>query len=220
MVNRTAKHIIFVFLFLFVFSANGQNKVYEPTGSISVDVGIPAQGRNEAFGNVMNGLFNGGVAYQYNAFKGLTIGVGVKYSFFILNSFVFNNTLTGGYHAPSVFGKVGYEKFITERFSITPSIRSGYTMVVSSNDSCRVKIGGPYREGAFFIEPQVELTLLTDKNSSDGFSFVLGYNFIASEFGPETLCLINIPSTLPEDHQGITRFLSIGFGYRYYMGRN
>jgi hypothetical protein len=219
-VKKYLKHTLLVLLILLGTSANSQNKVFEPTGSFSVDVGIPAQGKNDAFGRVMNGLFNGGLTYQYNIIKGFTLGVGAKYSFFLLNSFAFNNSLTGGYHIPSVFGKLGYEKFITERFSITPSLRMGYSMIVSSNDSCKVNNGGSYTEGAFFIEPQVELLLLTDKNAAGGFSFILGYNFLLNEFSYDQLCLNNIPNLLEEDYEGITRFLSIGFGYRYYMGRN
>ena len=214
------KHTLFVLFMVIGCHANSQNKVFEPTGSFAVDVGIPAQGKNEGFGRVMNGLFNGGVTYQYNIVKGFTIGFGAKYSFFLLNSFAFNNTLTGGYHIPSAFGKLGYEKFITERFSISPGLRMGYSMIVSANDSCNVNLGGPYTDDAFFIEPQVELLLLTDKNSSDGFSFVLGYNMVMNEFKPEQLALENVPNLLDESFVGITRFLSIGFGYRYYMGRN
>lgn len=197
-----------------------QEKTFQPTGSFSVDLGIPAKGKNVAFGNVMNGLFNGGLTYQYNVFGGLTLGIGAKYSFFIINPFALNNAnWGGGLHAPSVYGKVSYERFITERFSLNVGLRTGYTMMVSSNDSCKVHNNGPYTESTFFLEPQIELLLLTGKNSSDGFSFVLGYNMIFSEFGPDYLCIQNIPNSVEEHYEGITRFLSIGFGYRYYMGR-
>ena len=197
------------------------NKVFEPEGSWSIDVGIPAQGRNESFGRVMNGLFNGGGNFQYNIFKGITLGVGVKYSFFIINTFALNNAdWRGGLHMPSAYGKVGYEKFISERFSINVSTRLGYTMMVSANDSCKVAMGGPYTEGVFFAEPQVEALFTTEKESPHGFSLVLGYVFNMSEFGPKYLCMDDIPNLFEEDYVGITRFLSIGFGYRYYMGRN
>ncbi|MEZ4923373.1 MAG: hypothetical protein R2780_09405 [Crocinitomicaceae bacterium] len=213
------KYLLLIVSFL---SLHGyaQDKVFQPSGSLSVDVGIPAQGKNIAFGRVMNGLFNGGINYQYNVFGGLTLGVGVKHSFFVINSFALNNAeWGGGLHAPSVYGKVGYERFISERFSFSTSIRTGYTMMISYNDSCQANLGGPYTEGAFFMEPQVELLLLTDKNSSDGFSLVLGYNFIFTDFGPRYLAIDHIPHLVTSDYVGITRFLSIGFGYRYYMGR-
>ena len=196
------------------------NKVFEPKGSLTADVGIPAQGKNASFGRVMNGLFNGGVGYQYNIFKGLTVGIGVKYSYFIINTFALNNAnWRGGLHMPSAYGKIGYEKFITERFSINTSVRMGYTMMVSANDSCKKAMGGPYTEGAFFAEPQIELLFTAEKESPHGFSLVVGYVFNTAQFGPQYLCMDAIPNLFPEDYVGITRFLSIGFGYRYYMGR-
>lgn len=219
---RTFKNILLLTILLTLGAVSGisQEKTFQPTGSFSVDMGIPAKGKNVAFGNVMNGLFNGGLTYQYNVFGGLTLGIGAKYSFYVINPFALNNAnWGGGLHAPSLYGKLGYERFITERFSLNVGVRSGYTMMISSNDSCKVHNGGPYTESTFFVEPQIELLLLTGKNASGGFSFVLGYDFIFSEFGPRYLCIQNIPNSVDEHYQGITRFLSIGFGYRYYMGR-
>jgi hypothetical protein len=219
-VLKKLKHLVVIGIILLSCSTYAQVKVDQPEGSFSVDIGIPGQGKNESFKRVMNGLFNGGLTYQYNIFNGLTLGVGAKYSFMIINSFALNNAnWGGGLHMPSAYGKIGYERFITDRFSLSLSARMGYTHVISSNDSCRAELGGPYQESAFFVEPQMELLLLTDKNSEDGFSFVLGYNMVLSEFGPQYLCLDKIPNLIEEDYQGITRFLSVGFGYRYYMGR-
>ncbi|MEX1001840.1 MAG: hypothetical protein WDZ35_06985 [Crocinitomicaceae bacterium] len=213
---------LFFIPFLFAgISVLGQEKFFEPKGSFSIDIGIPAQGKNESFRRVMNGLFNGGINYQYNVFNGLTIGIGAKYSFFVVNSFALNNAdWGGGLQIPAGYGKIGYEKFITDRFSFNFSVRMGYAMMVSTNDSCRAKLNGPYTEGSFFIEPQVELLFLTDKLSSGGFSLVIGYNALSTNFGPRYLCLDKIPGLFIEDYSGNTRFLSIGFGYRYYMGRN
>jgi hypothetical protein len=210
-----------IFILLIGSTAIAQERVFQPTGSLSVDVGIPAQGHNPSFRRVMNGLYNGGINYQYNVFGGLTLGAGVKYSFFVINSFALNNAAWGGgLHAPSVFGKLGYERFISDRFSFNASVRAGYTMMISSNDSCKAILGGPYTESTFFLEPQIELLLLTDKNAADGFSLMVGYNMIFSEFGPRYLCLQDLPNLLDEDNVGITRFLSIGFAYRRYFGRN
>ncbi|MBD3636781.1 MAG: hypothetical protein HUJ25_05510 [Crocinitomicaceae bacterium] len=219
--SALAKYLVILSLFIVPLSVSGQqNKMFEPTGSLSIDIGIPAQGKNESFGRVMNGLFNGGINYQYNVFKGLTIGVGVKYSYFIINTFALDNAnWRGGLHMPSVYGKIGYERFITERFSINGSVRLGYTEMISTNDSCKVINGGPHLEGSFFMEPQVELLFTTDKESPSGFSLMIGYVINSSEFGPRYLCMESIPNLFEEDYVGITRFLSIGFGYRYYLGR-
>ena len=220
--SKFSKYLIaIVFFSLSAHSYSQSDKAYEPEGSISVDVGIPTLGRNESFERVMNGLFNGGINYQHNVFKGLTVGAGVKYSFFIINTFALNNAdWRGGLHIPTAYGKIGYERFVTDRFSYTGSVRLGYSMMVSANDSCKVINGGPHIEGAFFVEPQIELLFTTEKESPHGFSLVLGYYFNWAEFGPDYLCMDAIPNLFPEDYVGITSFLSVGFGYRYYLGRN
>jgi hypothetical protein len=91
---------------------------------------------------------------------------------------------------------------------------------MSFNDSCKVQNdGGMHLAESFFVEPQVEMVMLTDKVSEHGFSMVLGYSFYFHEFGPDDLCGATVSAIVPENYEGITRYFSIGFGYRYYMGR-
>ena len=152
----------------------GQEKTFQPKASLSVDAGIPTKNKNVSFGNVMEGLFNGGFTYQYNVFKGLTLGAGAKYSYFNINTFALNNTsISGGLHMPAVFGQIGYERFTTDRISFNFSVRAGYAVNISANDSCKINRGESHVEMSGFVEPQFEALLLTEKNSSNGFSFVL-----------------------------------------------
>lgn len=195
-----------------------QSQFEQPKASLSVDVGIPTWEQNKSLRRVMNGVFNGGIGYQYDVFQGIMVGAGIKYSLFALDGAKLDNSdRRGALHFPSIHGKVGYEKWTTDRISIAVSLRSGYTLSYAFNDSCQAARGGPFSENTFFMEPQLELLLLTAPRSSEGFSFVLGYNFIFSTFGPRYLCVKSIPNSLEEDYQGITRFLSIGFGYRHYI---
>jgi len=213
--------IVLSALLLISFKSDAQS-YFEPKLSFSVDLGIPAKGHNESFSRIMEGLFNGGVAMQYNVFGGLTVGAGLKYSFFTMNPFALNNVQWGGsMHFPAAFLKLGYERFTTERASFNFSVRAGYAAIfsVNGNDSCTALIEPEKFEMAFFVEPQFELVLLTDKVSANGFSLVLGYPFYFNEFGPRYLCLDKFPGLYDEDNTGITRFFSFGFGYRYYFGR-
>lgn len=209
--------------FLVVSALTGKSQdFYEPKLSFSVDMGIPAKGHNLAFSKVMEGLFNGGAALQYNIVGGLSVGAGVKYSFFTLNPFALNNVQWNGtMHFPAGFIKIGYEKFTTNRSSLNASVRMGVSSIfaIHGNDSGKVNYTYPNFETAFFIEPQLELVLLTEKSSSNGFSLVLGYPFYFNEFGPRYLSMDKFPGQYPEDSEGITRFFSFGFGYRYYFGR-
>ena len=212
--------ILICFSLLSGLETKAQEQTYEPKLSFGVDVGIPTLGRNKAFKQVMEGLFNGGLTLQYNVFKGATIGIGAKYSYFNLNTYLFNNAnWKGGIHMPAPYVRLSYEKFTTERISLSAGVKIGYAAMISANDSCKVKMGKPYTVGALFFEPQVEVLMLTGKNSSDGFSFVMGYNFYLRDFTTDFLCIDNIPNLKSDSYQGITRFLSIGFAYRYYFGR-
>jgi len=220
MSHAFAKIFTLVFFMTFYPAGFSQETNFKPEGSFSIDLGIPANGKNPSFGRVMEGLFNGGVGYQYNIFGGLTIGGGLKYSYFIINSFAISNAdWGGGLHMPAASFKIAYERFTTDRISLNASIRLGYAYIISSNDSCRQVIGKPHTVSAFFMEPQLEIVLLTAKTSPDGFSLVIGYPMYFTDFGPAYLCMNSFPALIDEDYVGITRFLSIGFGYRYYLGR-
>lgn len=212
--------LIFSLFICFVFNAHSQSKVFSPKGSFSLDMGVPAKPQNPAFEHTMEGLLNAGIDFRYNVFKGITVGAGLKYTFFTLNSFAFPNTaISGGMQSPGAYIILGYEKFTTERISFTASVRGGYSLLMNFNDSCRVNLGKQHISESFFVEPQVEMIMLTSKVSEHAFSMVLGYSFYFHEFTNEDLCMKKIPSILDEDYEGITRYFSIGFGYRYYLGR-
>jgi len=217
------ENYIFILLAVYLLLSSevsfSQSMNIEPKGSLTVDIGIPTNEQNRAFDNVLEGLFNGGVGYQYNLYKGLTVGGGLKYSFFINDRFALNQTIgTGAMHIPAVYAKVGYEKFTTDRFSFNFGVRGGYSSMIMVNDSNSVHIGGAYFKESFFVEPQMELLLTSDKGEPNGFSLVLGYAVYFSEFNPEFISRDSFQGLLPEDNIGFTRFFSLGFGFRHYFG--
>lgn len=212
------KIVFLSLLFVQCVISNAQGSSYQPKASFTVDIGIPTKEKNFAFNTVLEGLFNGGVGYQYNIYKGLTVGAGAKYSFFINDRFALGSSVgKGGLHIPSVFFKVGYEKFTTDRFSYTVSARGGYANLISINDSSKVNLGKAFSESSFFIEPQLELLMTTEKNSPNAFSLMLGYAIYFVEYRPEYLSRTYFKNLAIEDSHGFTRFFSFGFGYRYYF---
>lgn len=220
MIKPLIKYSLFFCLLLIASQSYCQDKAFSPKGSFSFDMGVPTKARNKAFGLAMEGLLNAGVDFRYNVFKGITVGVGLKYTFFTLNSFAFSNTaISGGYQAPGAYLVLGYEKFTTERISLTGSIRGGYSLLMSFNDSCKVAHQGAHINETFFVEPQIKISMLTDKSSEHAFSFDIGYSFYFHEFSNKDVCMNSIGSLSSESYEGITRYLSIGFGYRYFMGR-
>ncbi len=206
--------------FILIISINYSFSQYmNPKGSLSVDIGIPTAERNKAFSNVVEGLFNGGVGYQYNIYKGLSVGAGAKYSFFVNNRFALNKTVgRGGMHIPAIYGKISFEKFTTDRFSFNFGVRAGYSQMISINDSTKINLGHPYTKETFFIEPQLELLLTSDSDEPNGFSLILGYNFYFAEYNTDFLARQQFIGFLPEWSNGYTSFFSLGFGYRHYFG--
>lgn len=190
-------------------------------GSIFVDVTIPTNEKNRAFSRTMEGLLNGAVGYQYNVYKGLTVGIGAKYSYFTSNRVEFNGTIGGGgTHIPAGFLKIGFEKYTTDRVSLYAGVKAGYSNIMVYNDSCEVKLGGPFQRGAIFFEPQLEVNILTELGSPSAFNMILSYAWHLQEFTPDFLCRTSFPGFIPELSVGYMRYLSIGFGYKYYFGKN
>jgi len=197
-----------------------QTPGFTPKASFSLDLGVPAKPKNFAFERVLAGLLNAGADFRYNVYKGLTVGAGLKYNLFTINPFAFNNIdMDGGMQMPGAYLHLGYEKFTTERVSFSFSARAGYSLLMAFNDSCKVAHGGQHINSTYFLEPQIEMVMLTDKVSEHGFSMVLGYDFYFHEFKSEDICVSTISELLPENYEGIIRYFSIGFGYRYYFGR-
>lgn len=219
---RKTNYIFILTVLCLLYSSNSsfaQSANIPQEGSLTVDIGIPTNEQNRAFDNVLEGLFNGGIGYQYNIHKGLTIGAGVKYSFFINDRFALNQTAgPGAMHIPAVYAKVGYERFTTDRFSFNFGLRGGYSSMIMVNDSNTVNLGGPYIHQSFFVEPQLELLITSDKGEPNGFSLVLGYAIYFSEFNPDFISRDKFLGLLPEDNIGFTRFFSLGFGFRHYFG--
>lgn len=214
--NVYLKHIILFSFLLNVVDVNCQ--IIKPTGALVVDVSIPTKGKNATFGKTMEGLFHGGIGYRHNVYKGLNIGAGLNYSFFISNKISLNQTMGGGgTHIPGAHLKIGYEKFTTNRVSFYGGLKPGYGALIVENDSCELSIGGPSVNYAPFLELQFEINMLTDLGSSDAFNILMGYSFYFTEFNQDFLCRSYLPGILPENSLGLTRFFNIGFGYRYYF---
>lgn len=221
MIKWIGKYLLFGWLLFCCTTSLYAQRFYDPKGSFSIDLGIPTAENSPVFELCQEGLFNGGLGYQYNVYNGLTLGGGAKYSFFVNDRFALNQTIgTGGLHVPAVYLKVGYEKFTSDRFSFNFSIRGGYTNFIAINDSTKANLGGSYVVDAFFVEPQMELLLTTELNEPHAFSFVLGYSIYFQEYTTDFVSRDKFIGVLDEDTKGNIRFLSIGFGYRYYFGMN
>jgi len=218
-INRQYRYGIALLLGLFFCNTLVIHAQYfNPKGVLAIDLSIPTNERNLALRNTMEGLVHTGIAYQYNVWKGMTIGGGVNYSFFKADHFALQSSMgRGGMHMPAGHLKLGYEKFTTERFAMYGGLRGGYSAIVVVNDSCTAMMDQPFQTYAPFLELQFEITMLTESNGQDGFNIGLGYSFYFETYNRDFLCREDLPTILDEHTQGIIRFLSIGFGYKYFF---
>lgn len=211
---------LLILLFLFVFNNSySQVNSFQPKGSFTTNIGIPTNEKNEAFNAVMEGLFKGGIGYQYNVYKGLTVGGGARYSFFINNQFALNKTAGKGcIHVPAIYFKLGYERFLSDRFSFNIGMNAGYADFLAISDSTKVTLGKAYQESAFFIQPEVELLMTTKNNSPNAFSLMLGYDYYFTQFNSDFLGRENFDGLPLEASTGLISFFNFAIGYRYYFG--
>jgi hypothetical protein len=195
---------------------SSQTEEFQPAGSFKAEIGLANNTSNEAFRDLMQGLFNITAGYQYTLPSSLSLGVGVRHNYFTVNQFKNNIDLRGGIHFGGVYGKIGIEKYYGQ-FGIDIGIRAGYNMMVSVTNKCEEVNGGPSIFDGGFIEPVINLGLLADERSS--FYLNLTYAFHTFKFQPYHVCEDDFSAYSAEGLDKITTYFVIGFGYSFYFGK-
>lgn len=214
------KFLYIVFLVLALIPNRVFSQSVSQKGALFVDVTIPTNERNKAFNRTMEGLFHGGIGYQQNVFKGLTVGLGISYTYFVINRVELNSSIgEGGTHLAGGHLRLGYERFTTDRVSLYGGIKTGYSNIVVYSDSSKVILNGPFQVGSFFLSPQMEINILTEVGSPSAFSFLIGYSWYFKEYNASFLSRQFFPGYIDELSQGYIRFLNLGFGYKHYFGK-
>jgi len=211
------KHTLFGFLFLFLFTGSIQLNAQEidPDDSFTIDLCLPNAMGNLPFQNIMQGLVHASTHYQYAFKSGYYVGAGIHYSYFAINEFRVTPKVYGGIHSCAAFLKTGHEKFWSERFGTDIGLRAGWVRSFVVSDALSTKDQSPTIKEGFYIEPNLSLILSSDVNQS--FRLTIGYPFYGVAFSPQ---LIGIEGNMGYDMSEFTKnssFLSIGFGYTYYL---
>lgn len=205
------------FILVLVFLSNvAIAQDFLPAGSFKVDVAVPVPLGNKAFKKTQNGLVNISAYYQH-AFKGFTVGGGVRYNYFHVNEFALQERITGGLHQVGGFLKLGYERFVADKISIDFGIRGGYLQMFSKNSYSDSVLNGAYKKGTWFVEPMFHISYLASETSA--FNFHIGYNVQFFNYTPDFLSIPEIPPFNAADNSKLTHFLTFGFGYSYFFGR-
>lgn len=205
------------FSLLIFFSGSLQFKAQEidPDDSFTIDLCLPNAMGNLPYQKIMQGLVHASSHYQYALKSGFYLGAGAHYSYFAINEFRVTPKVYGGIHSGAVFLKTGHEKFWSERFGTDIGLRAGWVRSYVVSDALTLQDLSPTIKEGIYIEPNISLILSSDVNQS--FRLTIGYPFYGVAFSPQ---LIGIEGNMGYDPNEFTKhssFLSIGFGYTYYL---
>ena len=209
----------FTFKFLFVgllssYTLFGQEEsILIPKGSFKAEVGLSNSVSNVAFRDLMQGISNLSVGYQYTLPNSLSMGIGLKHNYFRVNQYKSNLDLLGGSHFNSVFGKLAYEKYYGQ-FGLDIGLRAGYNAILSVTNKCQ-ELGENYvLDNSFYLDPVVNLALMVDDKSS--FYLNLTYSICNFQFSENLICQdLSVYSEEGLNH--MTTYFVIGFGYSYFF---
>ncbi len=194
---------------------NYSAQVIEPKHTFNVELGLPNGFTNEPFKNIMQGLVNFSTYYQYDFKNHLTAGVGIRYGYFAINEFKVPKPVYGGMHSTGAFLKVGWEKFINDRFAIDLGVKVGYSQHffdTDRNDSAGLN---PIQLNSVYIDPTLGLILTADEVSS--YRLFISYASYGFGFKPSMIGLETFGGYDPAQFNKVTGFLIVGFGYTFYF---
>jgi hypothetical protein len=203
---------------LFIGAPQVNAQFVEPKHTFNVELGLPNGVSNEAFESMMQGLISAAPYYQFDFANHLTIGAGMRYSYFTVNEFRVPLPVNGGVHSVGGFLKLGWQKFHSEIFATDISVKLGYMQQyfkTDRNDSLGLN---PLKVNCFYIEPSFGLILMADEQNS--YRFFASYGWSGFGFEPSMLGLESWGGIDPAESKKLTGALIIGFGYTHYFKRD
>ncbi|MFO0494420.1 MAG: hypothetical protein ACK50Y_02720 [Flavobacteriia bacterium] len=190
-------------------------QVIEPKHTFNVELGLPNGFTNEPFKNIMQGLVNFSTYYQYDFKNHLTAGAGIRYGYFAINEFKVPKPVYGGMHSTGAFLKVGWEKFINDRFAIDLGVKVGYSQHYFDTDRNDSAGNNPIQLNSFYVDPTMGLILTADEVSS--YRLFFSYASYGFGFKPSMIGLETFGGYDPSGFNKVTGFLIVGFGYTFYF---
>lgn len=182
----------------------------EPTPhAIKMDFKLPTAISNRSFKNIMSGLADIDLAYQYHFEKiHLIAGIGVKYGYWNLEPGSFTNDVVSGrleILSPQV--NLGYRSVLGEKSFMDYEIYAGYGKILTNSNKCP----DVYSQEGPIISPKISFYIRgTDLLY---FSAAVNYTFMNASFTPDNLCMTTFPSGISEDNVGKYQYFGIGFGF-------
>ena len=212
-----AQKIIAISLLFYLLPALNslRAQAIDPDDSFTFELSLPNAMGNKPFQLIMQGLVHANLHYQYALSSGLYAGAGVHYSYFAINEFRVPTKVYGGIHSGAAFLKMGHEKFWSERFGTDIGLRVGAVRSYVVSDQLTAQGITAKEVNSFYIEPNVSLILSSDVNQS--FRLSIGLPIYGYSFKPQLIGLESDFGYGPEEYLKNSTFLSVGFGYTYYL---
>jgi hypothetical protein len=195
---------------------NEESETYariKPHHSVSMEVGLPVSVRNKNFNGYMQGIINISPYYHYSFKNLLTTGFGFNYNYFWINHVLTNDSKNlGGIQSLGGFVRIGYEKFHTDRYGVDLNVKIGQSTLIFDTDNNR-KLSKLPIMNVLSVEPSIGFVVTADDQSS--YRWVVSYTAQKYDFKPTLLGFAADNSS--SSTNTFTQFLTVGFGYTYYI---
>lgn len=205
---------LFLLLILLSLSTSGltQNNEEQPKGSLKVGIAFPVIASNYSFRALYKGIFDVEGLYQYNVYKGLTVGGGVKFDMFKYRSLAFSDSVRFPIIMTTPMAKLSYEKILSDLVAIDIGARIGYSFISSTGINCTDK----QKFGGLLIEPKFSFYLFV--NGPYALSLNVSYAYLFQNYSPAWICDTTIPGYNPSDWEKDVQYFTVGFGFSWYHG--
>ena len=213
-IRKSISYIVFVI----GISHYIQAQTISPKYTFNVELGLPVAAANMPFKAIMQGLVTSNVYLQHSFPSHFNLGVGAKYTYFVIDEFSVSEIIQGGIHSSGAFVKFGFDKFYNEQFALDVGIKFGYNENFFVSDINKALGISPVRNGAILIEPTLGLILAADRRNS--YRLNIGYTIQNYGFRPTELGLDSNLNYNASELAASTQFFFVGFGYTYYFGVN
>ena len=195
----------------------------KPHHSVTFELGMPVSFKNEHFKGIMQGIINFSPYYHFTTKSHFSFGAGMNYNYFWINHVVAPDPKNlGGIHAFGGFLKLGHEKFHTDRVGTDFGLKVGRSILLFDSDVNHENGASIPKLATFYIEPSFGIVLSADEFTS--FRWVLGYAIQKYRFTPTMLGFDNSSSYAFKTGQNFfsrlqnyTQYLTVGFGFSYYI---
>lgn len=190
-------------LFSNSFIAQKESKFYG-----SFDFKLPTSVTNTSFKGIMGGLADLNGTVTYRVLPKLEVGIGVKYSYFEVNTKAFQTSVNGQMELFGANASIVYTTEMNETWSFEGFLHAGPQKGISKSNL----FSGSYKQNSIFIQPGFGIYVKSSENLS--FGLTSGYSITTNGFTPDNLGLDNFPSLSAETSKGSIGYFSIGFGFK------